>query len=100
MRMHRFFSLLFGGSLLAAASVDARAAEYAFSSYGLGSAAFGAGVTPPPGTYVTTAVSYYTATIGTTVSFGGGASVSTTCKKFQLEPMILIGSSAQGSFCS
>jgi hypothetical protein len=69
MRMHRFFSLLLGLSLLAAASVDARAAEYAFGTYGLGGNAFGAGVTPPAGTYVTTAYSYYTATIGTTVNF-------------------------------
>jgi hypothetical protein len=65
----RKFSLLLGLSLLAAASVDARAAEYALGTYGLGGNAFGAGVTPPAGTYVTTAYSYYTATIGTTVNF-------------------------------
>jgi hypothetical protein len=69
LRMHRFFSLLLGLSLLAAASVDARAAEYALGTYGLGGNAFGAGVTPPPGTYVTAVASYYEATIGTTVSF-------------------------------
>jgi hypothetical protein len=61
MRMHRFLSLLLGLSLLAAASVDARDAQYALGTYGLGSNAFDAGVTPPPGTYVTTAYSYYTA---------------------------------------
>jgi hypothetical protein len=40
--------------LLVHSSVDA--AEYGFSTYGLGSSAFSAGVTPPPGTYVTEAV--------------------------------------------
>ena len=67
--MHRFFSLLLGLSLLVAASGDARAVQYAFGTYGLGSNAFDAGVTPPPGTYVTTAYSYYEATIGTAVDF-------------------------------
>jgi hypothetical protein len=70
-RMRRFSSLLLGGSLLAAASVDAHATQYAFTSYGLGENAFDAGVTPPPGTYVTTAYSYYSATIGTAVDFEG-----------------------------
>ena len=48
------------GALLASA-VESTAAEYAFSTYGLGSAAFAAGVTPPPGTYVTEAISFYSA---------------------------------------
>jgi hypothetical protein len=56
---------------LVASGMESAATEYAFSTYGLGSAAFGAGVTPPPGTYVTEAASFYSATIGTTVSFGG-----------------------------
>jgi hypothetical protein len=71
MRIHRSFSLLLGLSLLAAAIGDARAVQYALGTYGLGSEAFDAGVTPPPGTYVTTAYSYYSATIGTAVDFEG-----------------------------
>jgi hypothetical protein len=59
-----------GCSWLAAAA-DATAAEYGFTSYLLGGNAFGAGVTPPPGTYVTEAIGFYSANIGTTVSFGG-----------------------------
>jgi hypothetical protein len=51
------------GALLSSA-VESTATEYAFSTYGLGSAAFGAGVTPPPGTYVTEAASFYSASIG------------------------------------
>jgi hypothetical protein len=46
------------------------ATEYAFPTYGLGAAAFGAGVTRPPGTYVTEAFAFYRARIGTTVTFG------------------------------
>ena len=49
----------------------ANASEYGFSTYGLGSNAFGAGVTPPPGTYVSTAFGFYSGTIGGTVNFGG-----------------------------
>ena len=51
--------------------LSANATEYAFSTYSLGSAAFGAGVTPPPGIYVTEAFAFYSnARIGTTVTFG------------------------------
>lgn len=50
---------------------EGQAAEYAFSSYGLGSVAFAAGLTPPPGIYVTTAVGVYNADIGKPVRFGG-----------------------------
>ncbi len=47
------------------------AAEYGFTAYPLGTLAFDAGVTPPPGFYVTDAVSFYTATIGGNSDFGG-----------------------------
>lgn len=50
---------------------QAQAAEFAFSSYGLGGAAFGAGATPPPGTYVTFVAAYYQGDIGSPVSLGG-----------------------------
>ena len=63
-------SVLVGCLLLPAASV-ANAAEYAFTSYGLGGNAFGAGVTPPPGTYVTTLAGFYSGKIGRTLDFGG-----------------------------
>jgi hypothetical protein len=52
------------------ASGGAKASEYAFSSYGLGGAAFGAGVTPPPGTYVTAVTGFYSGEIGGAVNFG------------------------------
>jgi hypothetical protein len=72
MRIRRFLSRAVQGACVwLAAATSANAAEYAFSTYGLGSAAFGAGVTPPPGTYVTEAASFYSASIGATVSFGG-----------------------------
>jgi hypothetical protein len=58
-------------SLLAAASVHAQAAEYAFSTYALGESAFSAGVTPPPGTYVTAVTGFYSGEIAGAVSFGG-----------------------------
>lgn len=54
-----------------AANSNAQAAEAALGSYGVGSNAFGAGVTPPAGTYVTTAVGYYQAEIGGQIPFHG-----------------------------
>jgi hypothetical protein len=60
---------LIGLSLLAGGSW-AKADEYAFSSYGLGGSSFGAGVTPPPGTYVTDVAGFYEGKIGSTVEFG------------------------------
>jgi hypothetical protein len=57
-----FFSL----SGISAASAD----EAGFSSYGLGASAFNAGVTPPPGTYLTFGSGFYTATIGGAVTLG------------------------------
>ena len=56
---------------LLAASTHADAAEYAFSTYGLGESAFSAGVTPPPGTYVSVVTGYFSGQITGTVSFGG-----------------------------
>lgn len=50
---------------------QARADEFAFSSYGLGGAAFGAGVTPPAGTYVTFVSAYYDGEISGPVTIGG-----------------------------
>ena len=63
--------ILIAACVLVAASAESQATEYAFSTYGLGSAAFGAGVTPPPGTYVTGATAFYDATIGGALNFGG-----------------------------
>ena len=72
MRILRFYSkLCLTLPLLAAASKPAQAVEYAFSTYGLGESAFSAGVTPPPGTYITAVAAYYSGEIGTAVSFGG-----------------------------
>lgn len=74
------FRGLLGGPLLLAAAGEAAATEYGFSTYVLGSSAFDAGVTPPPGTYVTVAAGRYGASIGTAVDYGrvvinAGASV-------------------------
>jgi len=53
--------ILFAGCLCM--PLSASATEYAFSTYGLGAAAFGAGVTPPPGTYVTGNSTIFSGTI-------------------------------------
>jgi len=53
------------------ASAPGHTAEYAFTTYPLGSYAFGAGVTPPPGTYVTDSISYFTGSIGGPIEIGG-----------------------------
>jgi hypothetical protein len=57
--------------LLAAGSPTADATEYTFSTYGLGSMAFGAGATPPPGNYVSAATTYYHGKISGNINFGG-----------------------------
>jgi hypothetical protein len=59
------------GSLALAQGLPANAAEYTFSTYGLGGTAFGAGVTPPPGTYVSTAFSHYKGDISSAINIGG-----------------------------
>jgi hypothetical protein len=72
MRAARFLLLVtVAGCLSLETSFEAKAAEYGFSTYVLGQNAFSAGVTPPPGTYVTAATGLYTASIGRTVEFGG-----------------------------
>jgi hypothetical protein len=71
MRARQFLArALVAGCIFAVAGEEARATEYAFSTYGLGQNAFGAGVTPPPGTYVTAVTGVYSAEIGTAVDFG------------------------------
>ncbi len=55
---------------LVACGPNSEAAEYGFTTYQLGSQAFGAGMTPPPGTYVTDAISYFTASIGGDIELG------------------------------
>lgn len=62
--------LLALGTLSLCSIHQARADEFGFSSYGLGGAAFGAGVTPPPGTYVTFLSGYYDAKINAPVTLG------------------------------
>lgn len=61
-----------GGLLTGASQGDA--AEYAFTTYPLGSLSFGAGITPPAGLYVTEGISFYTGVIGGTFDFGGRTS--------------------------
>jgi len=55
--------------LIGTAPLGAHAAEYAFSSYALGGNAFGAGATPPPGTYVTSVTGFYSGDIGVNLDF-------------------------------
>ena len=57
--------------LLPAAGAPAKAAEYTFTTYGLGGTAFGAGVTPPAGTYVSTGASFYRGSISGNINIGG-----------------------------
>lgn len=61
---------VFVGGLLCMVCPAAQAAETGLSTYGLGGTAFGAGMTPPPGTYVTTAVAYYSGNIEGNVTIG------------------------------
>jgi hypothetical protein len=64
-------SILFALPILALFNVSAaRADEFGFSSYGLGGSAFGAGATPPPGTYVTSVTGFYDAKVNSTVTLG------------------------------
>jgi hypothetical protein len=58
------------GSLLVGSATQGDAAEYGFSSFPLGSNAFGAGITPPPGIYVTEVFGSYEASISRPVPFG------------------------------
>jgi hypothetical protein len=63
------------GCLSFGVALEAKAAEYGFSTFALGQNAFSAGVTPPPGTYVTAATGLYTGDIGRTVTFGNGVTL-------------------------
>jgi hypothetical protein len=56
-------------ALIGAGPAAVHAAEYGFSSYGLGGNAFGAGATPPPGIYVTSVQGFYTGNIDVNVNF-------------------------------
>ena len=58
------------GCVLAAADSSVKAAEFALGTYGLGSSSFGAGVTPPAGTYVTSAAGFYQADISGPLTLG------------------------------
>lgn len=58
-------------SVLFSGATRSGAAEYAFTTYPLGSTAYGAGVTPPPGTYVTDTISYFSGSIGGDLNIGG-----------------------------
>jgi hypothetical protein len=65
----RIMSIAIASSLaLCSAVSEGNAAEYAFTTYPLGTLAFGAGITPLPGFYVTEAVSFYSASTGTSIS--------------------------------
>lgn len=57
-------------AFLVCASSATQATEYAFSTYSLGGSAFAAGLTPPPGIYVSNVVGYYAGSIGGAVAFG------------------------------
>ena len=61
------FSLI---SILIVSTTGANADEFAFSSYGLGGTAFSAGVTPPPGTYVSFVGAFYAGSISGNITIG------------------------------
>ena len=67
----RFLHLLVFSCLLGLSAPKADAAEAAFGTYGLGGNAFNAGVTPPAGTYISTAVGFYHGEIGGALPFNG-----------------------------
>jgi hypothetical protein len=68
--MRARIALLAFATLLLGCVSQARADEFGFSSYGLGAAAFGAGVTPPPGTYISFVSGYYEGEISAPVTLG------------------------------
>jgi hypothetical protein len=71
MRVHaKLIAFFVSGVALFATMSRATADEFGFSTYGLGAAAFGAGVTPPPGTYITSVSGYYQGEINTPITFG------------------------------
>ena len=57
--------------LLTAASLRAQAVQYAYTTYALGESAFSAGLTPPPGIYVSTVIGTYDGKLAGTADFGG-----------------------------
>jgi hypothetical protein len=57
-------------AMVVSGALQVSATEYGFSTYGLGGAAFGAGATPPPGTYVTNVTGSYRGDIGGALQFG------------------------------
>jgi hypothetical protein len=65
-----FVTALASSIALLAIIPGAHADEFGFSTYGLGGAAFGAGVTPPPGTYITSVSGYYQGKIHAPITFG------------------------------
>jgi hypothetical protein len=69
-RLRAISALALTCGLLASAPAS-RAAEYAFTTYPLGVLSFGAGITPPPGVYVTDAISFYSGKVGGNFDFGG-----------------------------
>ena len=67
----RIMSIAIASSLaLCSAVSEGNAAEYAFTTYPLGTLAFGAGITPLPGFYVTEAVSFYSGRVDGNFNFG------------------------------
>jgi hypothetical protein len=68
-RQYFLIALTFG-ALLFVETERACADEYGFSTYALGGSAFGAGQTPPPGTYITYISGFYEGKINTSVTFG------------------------------
>ena len=65
------FSTSVVACLLLGTGPEAQAAEYGLTTYALGQNGFGAGITPPAGTYVSTLAGVYSGRIGGTLDFGG-----------------------------
>ena len=65
------FSTSVVACLLLGTGPEAQAAEYGLTTYALGQNGFGAGITPPAGTYVSTLAGIYSGRIGGTLDFGG-----------------------------
>jgi hypothetical protein len=71
------------GLLVTLPASQAFPAESGFSSYGLGTSAFSAGVTPPPGAYVSGGLAYIRGDFNGALTFGGvEIDVAMEIKKF------------------
>src|SRR5580704_11090232 len=76
-------SVLICAAVCGFAASAANADESGFSIYGLGGYAFGAGVTPPPGWYITPFAGYYSGKASSALPYGGLVTAALRVRFFQ-----------------